>query len=641
MVYYVTKQSLISSQDSKFTCCSLSYALDYFEGRPMVQVDTETEGHFNFVNRILLLQLGCLEDQFVINFQELSSEERREISRRILNNPQKKKLLQNAKFDIKFFWFHDMDICNVYDVMLAEVLLNAGIKREKGFFALDSMCARYTNIRLNKELRGRINHSGIDSVVIQYAADDVKALELIREAQLNRLRAIHMAGDDDQDMYTTTGLEMQNVIVFAHMEYNGIKLDLTKWEMVRKTINDLVVKARGELDRIVHEEPRLRMYRYTYQDLFTEATPTSLVNWNSSVQKLKVLKKLFPDITSSGAREVSRYKQVHPLAKALLEYNKANKLKTGFGDAMPKFINPKTGRIHTEFWQIKDTGRIGSANPNMLNIPSRTDIGKMMRACFVAEKGYKMVGGDYSGCELRIIAEASGDPVWVNAFKEGKDLHSELCAMTFDIPIDKVNSATSFKSDLTYRSLQKCVNFGLAYGMSAYKLADTIETSVEVAEAIINKFFSVVPGVERFLTMLGELAKSRGFIRTLKPYGRIRFFDNWQNKQNFKLQSSIERKGKNHPIQGCNADMIKLAQLLIFKYIKENNLPVKIILQVYDELQTEVAENFAEEWFKIMPKLMIQAAEVILKTVPMEVDCRISGQWGKFPLQPLRYMPFT
>lgn len=232
-------------------------------------------------------------------------------------------------------------------------------------------------------------------------------------------------------------------------------------------------------------------------------------------------------------------------------------------------------------------------------------------------------------CELRIIAEASNDPIWVEAFKSGKDLHSELCAMTFDIPLSQVKEPSSFKPDLKYRDIQKTINFGLAYGMSEYKLADTIEVTEDNARSIINKFFSKVPKVKEFLDTLGYLGKTRGFIRTPKPYQRIRWFDGYNNTDDFKRQGEIERASKNHPIQGGNADMTKLALVLIYREIRANNYPVKIVHAVHDEIQCECPEEFAETWKPIMTRLMLEAAEVILKTIPMEVDCKVSDYWSK------------
>lgn len=232
-------------------------------------------------------------------------------------------------------------------------------------------------------------------------------------------------------------------------------------------------------------------------------------------------------------------------------------------------------------------------------------------------------------CELRIIAEFSQDPVWLKVFKEGGDLHSELCAKTFGIPIEDVRKPSHFKADIDYRSIQKTINFGLAYGMSKFKLADTMEIDVEVADEIIQKFFNAVPQVKEFLDKLGELGKKRGFIRSPKPYNRYRWFDGWDNSDDFKRQGEIERASKNMPIQAGNADLTKLAMVELYDEIKRNNYPVDIIHTVHDEIQCEVDEDFAEEWAGIMQRIMLESGRIIVKQIPMSVDCTVSDHWTK------------
>ena len=234
--------------------------------------------------------------------------------------------------------------------------------------------------------------------------------------------------------------------------------------------------------------------------------------------------------------------------------------------------------------------------------------------------------------ELRIIAEFSKDEVWLNAFKEGKDLHSVLCAMTFDIPITDVKKETPFKKGVTYRDVQKTINFGLAYGMSEFKLADTMEIPVSDAKNIINKFFKAVPKVEKFLRSLGELGKKRGYIKTSPPYQRIRWFEQWQyavEHDDFKIMGEIERASKNSPIQGSNGDIIKQALIDVQQEIYTNNWDVKIILAVYDEIQTEVKADQAEAWKVKLDELMVTAAKKVLTEVPIVVDCGIHDYWQK------------
>jgi DNA polymerase-1 len=204
--------------------------------------------------------------------------------------------------------------------------------------------------------------------------------------------------------------------------------------------------------------------------------------------------------------------------------------------------------------------------------------------------------------------------------------------MTFGIPIEDVKNETPFKKGVSYRDVQKTINFGLAYGMSEFKLADTMEIPVKDAKDIITKFFKAVPKVEKFLTGLGNLGKARGYIKTSAPYKRIRWFEQWQHAvetENFGVMGSIERASKNTPIQGTNGDIIKQALIDVQEEIYKNNWDCKIILAVYDEIQTECHESQAEEWKCKLDELMVNAAKKVLLEVPVVVDCGIHDHWQK------------
>lgn len=626
MIYFISNQRQLTRYED-IELCELDFMFEYFKDKNEVQVDTETTGSFNHYSRIISLQIGTKECQFVIDFQTLNKEEKQRISDEILNNPNKLKLLHNAKFDIKFIWFEGMEICSVYDTMLAECILNAGRETEEGFYSLKGLSQRYCGVELDKEIRGVIHREGLSTRVIKYAAEDVQWLSDIKETQLKSLIELELAKENTQDEFTVLGLENKAVLCFAEIEYCGIKLDLPKWKEVRNLIVDEQNKTLQELNNEVINNPKLKKYWFIYQDLFTSPEPRVSINWNSSKQKLEVLNK-FHKFESTDQRELEKYKRKFKIVELLIRYNKINKLLTAFADKLHKNINPNTKRIHTNFWQILDTGRVSCSDPNLQQIPARTELGGKMRECFVCDPGYKMVGGDFSGCELRIIAEYSEDEVWLEAFRNDEDLHSKLCALTFGISIEDVKKPSHFKPDLKYRDIQKTINFGLAYGMSEFKLADTIEIPVEQAKGIINKFFNAVPKVKHFLDMLGYVAKTKGRIKTPPPYRRIRWFDNYKS-EDFKILGGIERAGKNHPIQGGNADLTKLALIRLYERIHKENLPVRIIHTVHDEIQTEVKEEFAQEWANIMNEIMQDAGKVIVKSIPMKVDCKIADYWSK------------
>jgi DNA polymerase-1 len=239
--------------------------------------------------------------------------------------------------------------------------------------------------------------------------------------------------------------------------------------------------------------------------------------------------------------------------------------------------------------------------------------------------------------ELRLIAEFSKDPTWIRVFKEGKDLHSELCSQVFDIPLDRINDPFPPKPDISYRYLQKIIDFALAYGASHVRLAMLAQISNNRAKSIINKFFATVPKVKEFLTYLGNKGKERGYIKTSPPFGRIRWFPQWKSsftngnltRDDMIALSEIERESMNTPIQGTNADILKLTLINTDLYIKANKYPANILLSVHDELVTQCIANKAEEWKNILEKIMIDSAKEVIKNIPVVVDIKVSDYWSK------------
>jgi DNA polymerase I len=461
MIYFISPQS---SMDGEIEKCSFQEALSSLSRLPILGFDTETTGKFDHANRILLLQLGNKENQYVFDFQSLDQRQRDMLETEIFDNPDKLKLAHNAVFDIRFLWRHGIKCRRFYDTLIAEKLLNAGISQEKGFYSLYSVALKYTGVQLNKEVRGEIHKtSTFTPRVIAYAAEDVAYLEDIRKLQMAKLMNYNMAKEDCQDELTVCGLEMRNLLVFASYSYNGALIDLRKL----KEADNEVLQELNEVDKAiteyVHRDDRLKKFRVSYQDLFTALEPRISLNLNSPSQKLSALRSIFPDILDTSERTLSRLKNKPDggeFIKLLLEHNRLNKIRTAFTDKLPSYINPNTGRIHPEYNQVLDTGRVSSSNPNIQQIPSRSKIGSAIRKCFIPSKGHKMVGGDFSGAELRIIAEFSKDPVWVEAFLNGEDLHSKLCSMTFRIPISQVKEPADFKPTASWRDVQKTLNFG-------------------------------------------------------------------------------------------------------------------------------------------------------------------------------------
>jgi DNA polymerase-1 len=615
MIYLVTTNQELFKSDA-YTIISKEEAYNKITECGLIELDTETTGFDPHTCQLLTQQFGTENDQFVIDNKTIDPTYFKPIleSNRLF-------ILQNAKFDLRFFLKLGINIKNVYDTFLVECILTTGLEDRK--LGLDALAMKYCGVVLDKSIRGGIHREGLTTRVVKYCADDVTYLKQIMDKQMQQVRKYNLEN--------VVRLENQVTRVFARMEYNGISINKEKWLDIANITEKGTLEIEAKLDSILESEPKLAKYipKYVQTNLFDFEERKLDINWGSPLQKLNILKDLGFDTDSTGDRFLQTNKDKHPLVKELINYNRYSKLASAFGKEFLKFVNNKTNRIHYNVWQILSTGRISVSEPNLNQIPSKGDLGKQIRNCFVAKDGYKIVGGDFSGMELRIIAEFSKDPLWINAFNEGQDLHSVLCAATFDIPITDVKQETPFKKGVSYRDIQKTINFGLAYGMSKFKLADTMQIPVGEADKIIKKFFKVVPNVQTFLDSLGELAKARGYIKSGQPYGRIRWFDDFDIKDNFVRQGEIERAGKNTPIQGTNGDIIKSALIKVQSFIDINKLPINILLSVYDEIQTECPEDIADWWKLELDRIMVEAAKEVIKSVPIVVDCKISNYWDK------------
>lgn len=630
--------------DYRFVQSTVQDLYEYFDKIEEIQVDTETEGLDPYLKKILTCQIGTKERQFVIDAQTIDLQD----FKPLLENKNKLFLFQNAKFDLRFFRHIGIDIQNIYDTFIAECILTTGLNNRS--LGLDSLVKAYTDGAVDKTIRGEIQFKGLSDNVIVYAAHDVKYLSDIKKGQMKKLYEYNMTNGDTQDEYTLLGLENKVTKVFADMEYYGVGVDIEKWIDTSKSIdNDLMIKQ-NELDDIVKTEPKLSHYitNCTQTDLFGIKQRDIDINYSSSHQKVKLLNDLGFGVDSSSDGILQKYQDDHIFVKTLREFNALSKLSSSFGLSMLNAVNPVTKRFHPGYWQILRTGRISVKDPNTNQIPSKGIYGPKIRSAFVPPKDYKIVGGDYGQMELRELAHFSKDPIWIDIFNdESKDMHSILCAETFNIPLSKVREPFPDNPDLTYRYIQKTINYGLAYGMSSHKLAKTMNCTEPQAAKIIDAFFSKVPRVKETLDKFGNFARNNGYIITAPPYRRRRWFpeyeeysfletrmkhrslsgQEWSTHKN--LGGIMERAGKNTPIQGTNADITKLAMVKAYETIRNEGVDAKIILSVYDEIQTEVHKSQAEEWKHKLQSIMQQAGEDVITTVPIVADCSVSNYWNK------------
>lgn len=570
MIYFVSNQKIIESDDIRQS--TIEDCLNYFRNHDSIAVDTETTGYDAHVDKLLCIQLGDGYNQYVLDYSSICIEDLKYYLET------KEILMHNAQFDLRFFLKQNINIKRVYDTFLAECVLTTGYDNDERGLGLKDVVFKYCGLYLDKSIRGQIHWRGLDATVIRYSAYDVRDLHAIKKAQMVQITKLGLEKVLD--------LENKAVRVFARMAYDGIKLDTSKWLDVCKITKKQVEDLTKELDNIILTDPKLKQFipQGNQLNLFGFEERRIDINWASNQQKLDILNALGLNVDSTGDRILQKNKKKHVLVSTLIKFNKMNKLATAFGEDFLKFVNPVTGRVHSSFWQILSTGRISVSDPNLNQIPSKGDLAKKIRAAFIPKNGCKIVGGDYSSFELAIIAELSRDPLWLKVLNEDGNLHSELCAATFKIPLDKVEDSFPPKPDLKYRDVQKTVDFGLAYGMSHFKLSDTLEISEDDAKTIINDFFNVVPQVKKFLDILGNFGKKYGYIETPPPFKRIRWFPQWKGKDtDLKVLGEIERASKNSPIQGSNANVIKLALVRVLDEIEKHELPISILLSIYDE----------------------------------------------------------
>ena len=608
----------------------LTKAIKYCESKDIIAVDTETNGLDYTTNKIVMLQIGDQENQFVIDSRIIDIEP----LRTLLEDNTITKVLHNAKFDYLFIKSQfSIELNNVYDTMLAEKVIYCGKKLR---FGLKDLLKRYFNEEVNKNIRTTFNlTSKFTQEQINYGAKDIKRLIEIKDRQKVFI--------DKYKLNNVIDLENKAVLAFADIEYNGLEIDKDKWKLV---YNQNTIKAKTlkiELDTMIKEDKRLEAFivKDIQTDLFiaTENLRKIDINWDSPKQVLSVFSTLIPKLENVNAKYLNKYRYRLPIINKYIKYKEAMKLCTSYGDAF--FENLRgDGKIHTSFHQILDTGRVSSSGPNMQQIPADNTF----RNCFVAPKGWKFVSADYSSQELNVIAFGSKDPVWIEALEKGQDLHSVCAELVYkdkwlnNAEGDCIYLGVKGKCDCpkhkVMRTNVKTINFGLAYGMGPHKLADNLNIDISEAKDLIKQYFDAFPAIGGFLKKLANFGKQYGYIKTFPPYNRRRWFDSWYpniwNAVESKRElGTIERASKNTPIQGASADMTKLALILIRDYINITKCPVKIVMTVHDQIDTICEESYLNEWTDKMQELMELAASTVVTNGLLKAEVSISDYWQK------------
>ena len=317
---------------------------------------------------------------------------------------------------------------------------------------------------------------------------------------------------------------------------------------------------------------------------------------------------------STAGPELEKIKEKHPVIKLIENYRGLVKLKSTYTDALPKMVDSKTGRIRTTFHQLGTvTGRLSSSEPNLQNIPIRTEIGQEIRKAFVVEEGFKLLSADYSQLELRIVASIASDKKMIESFRKGEDIHRVTAAQVFEVPFEKVTSSM--------RSKAKALNFGPIYGMSIQGFSEAAGVDRDKAKEFIEDYMEKFTGVAEYIEKAKGQAKEKGYAETL--LGRRRYLPDLYSS-NFLAKSAAERMAVNMPIQGSASDIMKLAMIEVDSKCTDNS--AQMLLQVHDELVFEIKEDSLEEKAKLIKETMEQAYQL---KVPLKVDISVGDNWGE------------
>lgn len=485
-----------------------------------------------------------------------------------------------------------------YDVMLESYVLNSTITRHD-LDALANYHLGMTKISY-KELAGKgakqINFDQVEvEKAAQFAANDAVIILRLHEYLWSQL-AQH---PKLVNIYETIELPLLSVLM--HMERTGVLIDS---ELLKKQSEELSLRC-ALLEKEAHQ---------LAQQSFNLNSPKQLQEILFNQLKLPIMEKTPTGQPSTGESVLQALAQEYPLPKIILEYRSLSKLKSTYTDTLPQQVAPTTGRIHTCYHQaITSTGRLSSTDPNLQNIPIRTAEGRRVRCAFKASPGYKIVAADYSQIELRIMAHMSQDVGLIKAFAAEDDIHQSTAAEVFQVSLEQVSPEQ--------RRSAKIINFGLMYGMSAFGLSRQLGLERSQAEKQIERYFACFPGVKSMMNQVLETAKEKGYVETL--LGR-RLYLPELTASNMARRKAAERAGINAPMQGTNADIIKLAMIEVHHLTVKMQDKMRMIMQVHDELVFEISEDVLDD---IIPKIKAIMENVLPLSVKLRVEVGIGNNW--------------
>ena len=583
----------------------LRKAMESLTAHPVIGLDTETTDLDPYTSRLRLIQLATPSMVHIVDldaFANSSHSELRQLEaleplRRLLSAPRPIKIAHNAKFDAKFLK-HNLgaDLGGLFDTLLASQFVGAGDIEER--HGLDTVASRYLNQNVDKSERLSNWNFELTEAQLEYAARDAAVLLPLREILIERLKS--------DSLIKCAQLEFECVMPVADIELAGFFMHKDRWlEQLA-----IVEKRRTELA----EELQVALAEESMQGSLFGGPQREDINLDSHQQLTSALQRLgIPMPESTRNWKLQPLAAQYPIIATLLEYRTVQKALTSYGENMIGLINPATGRLHADFRQIgAPTGRFACTNPNIQQVPHAVEY----RRCFSGHPaGRKLVIADYSQIELRILAEFSGDRGFIDAFNSGADLHRVTAAQVFNVSLDQVTKEQ--------RDFAKRLNFGVVYGIGAQRFSIMTGLGVPEAENVLRKYFATYRGLDTYLRDAANRAVSERQARTAS--GRlVRFRYDENDRQQI---SMTQRNGKNTPIQGTSADILKRALRLLSDELRTRAR--KIVNIIHDEIVVEADADQAEEIARKVERAMCAAGEEYLETVPVKVETEIADEWVK------------
>jgi len=587
------------------TKAQLEHWLKRIQAATLTSIDTETTGLDPMRSEIVGISLATevgVACYIPLGHQtseiQLNREETLEVLRPWLEDPKANKLGQNLKYDMHMFANHGIFLKGVQH----DTLLESYVYESHRSHDMDSLALRHLGIKTisYEEVCGKgAAQIGFDQVDIatatRYAAEDADITLRLH----HHLWALIQGQASLRFVYEQ--IEMPTLQVLFTMECNGILIDSKKLAVQAQVIGHRLLELEKEIYTLAGQPFNIQSPKQIGEILF-------------GIKKLPVVKKTPGGAPSTDEEVLQKLSENFPLPARILDYRSLAKLQSTYIEKLPRMVNVKTGRLHTNYAQaVAATGRLASNEPNLQNIPIRTEEGRKIREAFIARPGCQLISADYSQIELRIMAHIAMDPNLLKAFAEGLDVHQATAAEIFNIPLHEVSSEQ--------RRYAKVINFGLIYGMSAFGLASNLGIDRAAAQTYIDTYFGRYPGVAKYMADTRVLAKDLGYVETI--FGRRLWLTEINSTHGLRRQGA-ERAAINAPMQGTAADLIKLSMIAVQAWLEEHHLKTKLLLQVHDELVLEAPLEEIDLVKKHLNTLMTQVANL---NVPLEVGIGLGNNW--------------